>query len=103
LIQDSIFTNHLYFIKKSSDKFIDRLSDKMIHDRFCLQILPSIHDKIEFLALESSSMKSVLHASHYANLHCLALHNVDEESFRSLLAGKNVLIHLLSIDFLIYV
>ena len=48
-------------------------------------------------------MKSVLYASHYANLHCLALHNVDEESFRSLLGGKNVLIHLLSIDFLIYV
>ena len=90
LIQDSIFTNNLYFVKKSSDKFLDRLENKMVHSRFCLQILPSIDDKIEFLSLESSSMKSVLDASHYVNLHCLALHNIDDESFRSLLSGKNI-------------
>ncbi|CAF1473281.1 unnamed protein product [Adineta steineri] len=89
-IQDSIFTKDLYFTEKSSNKFIDRLSDEMTHDRFCLQVLPSIHDKIEFLALESSSMKSVLHASHYDNLHYLALYNVDDESFRSLLADRNL-------------
>ena len=90
VIRESIFTNRVCFIKQSSDNYINRLSDKTILDRFCSQILPGIHDKIQWLDLESTSMKMVLHAADYPNLDSLALHNVDEESIRSLLTGKNV-------------
>ncbi|CAF1545259.1 unnamed protein product [Adineta ricciae] len=88
IIQEEIFTNRLSFIKRSSDNFIDRLSDKTILDRFCLQILPSIHYKIQYLALGSTSMKSVLQANYYPNLYSLALFNVDKKSFKSLLKNK---------------
>jgi hypothetical protein len=60
----------------------------MILNRFCLQILPEIHDKIQWLDLESSSMKHVLRAANYPNLDSLALYNIDEESARSLFTGK---------------
>jgi len=102
IIRDSIFTNRLSFIKQSSDNFIDRLSDNTILDRFCSQILPEIHDKIQWLYLESTSMKTVLHAADYSNLLCLGLYNVDEESIGSLFTDKNFLIQLLSIDIVIF-
>jgi hypothetical protein len=58
-------------------------------NRFCLQILPEIHDKIKWFDLESSSMKYVLHAADYPNLYCLGLYNIDEESARCLFTGEN--------------
>ncbi|CAF5037376.1 unnamed protein product [Rotaria sp. Silwood1] len=48
--------------------------------RFCLQILPSIHDKIQRLDLDSSSIKHVLRVANYPNLDSLGLYNIDEES-----------------------
>ncbi|CAF3057200.1 unnamed protein product [Rotaria socialis] len=60
----------------------------MIFDRFCLQILPEIHDKTTRLDLESSTMKHVLRAVAYPNLHVLGLYNIDEESIRCLFTGK---------------
>ena len=98
IIRDSIFTNRLSFIKQSPGNCIDRLSDKTILDRFCSQILPEIHDQIQWLDLESTSMKTVLHAADYSNLHNLGLYNIDEESIRSLLKGKNFFIQLLPRD-----
>ncbi|UJR38038.1 hypothetical protein I4U23_030720 [Adineta vaga] len=49
------------FIKQLS--FIDRLSDETILHRFCSQILPTIHDKIQHMAIKSTSMKRVLNAA----------------------------------------
>ena len=57
-------------------------------NRFCLQILPEIHDKIEWFDLESSSVKDVLCAADYPNLDTLGLYNIDEESTQSLFTGK---------------
>ncbi|UJR23761.1 hypothetical protein I4U23_026738 [Adineta vaga] len=78
----------LGFVKQSLDKFIDRLSDTTILDRFCLQILPSIQGKIECLSLESSSMRSVLQAASYPNLYALQLFNIDNKSARKLFKNK---------------
>jgi hypothetical protein len=102
IIHDPIFTNRLSFVKWLSQDFIDLLCCDMILNRFCLQILPEIHDKIQWLDLESTSMKTILHAADYSNLHCLGLYNVDEESIGSLFTGKNFLIQLLSIDFVTF-
>lgn len=101
IIRDSIFTYRLSFIKQSSGNFIDRLSDQTILDRFCSQILPEIHDKIERLDLESTSMKTVLHAADFSKLHCLGLYNINEELIRSLVTGKILFIQLLSRDFVV--
>ncbi|CAF1443805.1 unnamed protein product, partial [Rotaria sordida] len=56
----------------------------MMLNRFCLQILPEIHDKIKWFNLESSSMKHILCARNYPNLYALGLYNIDEESVRCL-------------------
>ncbi|CAF4512298.1 unnamed protein product, partial [Rotaria sp. Silwood2] len=84
IIQDPIFTSHLTFVKWLSHNFIDLFCCNMILDRFCLQILPEIHHKIQWLDLESSSMKYVLHAADYPNLHTLGLYYINEESARCL-------------------
>ncbi|CAF3414410.1 unnamed protein product [Rotaria sp. Silwood2] len=42
-----------------------------ILDRFCLEILPIIHDKIEWLDVESSAMENILLSTNYPNLHGL--------------------------------
>ncbi|CAF3798504.1 unnamed protein product [Rotaria sordida] len=51
----------------------------MMLNRFCLQILPEIHDKIKWFNLESSSMKHILCARNYPNLYALGLYNIDED------------------------
>jgi hypothetical protein len=82
IAHDPIFTNFLAFVEWVSDNFIDLLSYDMILNRFCSQILPSIHNKIKWLGLESSSMKTVFGAADYPNLDSLGLYNIDEESIR---------------------
>ncbi|CAF4259708.1 unnamed protein product, partial [Adineta steineri] len=89
IICDSIFTNRLTFINSLSKNFIDLLDSNTIRHKFCSQILPSIHNKIQCLDLESSSMKHVLYAANYPNLNSLGLYNVDEESVRSLSTDEN--------------
>ena len=103
VIRESIFTKHLSFIERSLNNYIDRLSNKTILSRFHSQILRGIHDKIQYLALGSTSMKSVLHAAYYPNLCSLALFNVDKKSIRSLFKSKNILIDLLLKYFVIFV
>ncbi|CAF1225193.1 unnamed protein product [Adineta steineri] len=75
-----MFTSHLTFAKWSSNHFLDLLSSDIMLNRFCLQILPSIHDKVQQLDLNSSFIKHVLCAANYPNLHSLTLHNINEKS-----------------------
>ncbi|CAF3459827.1 unnamed protein product [Rotaria sp. Silwood1] len=80
IIYDRTFTSHLTFVKWSLDNCIDLFSSDIMFYRFCLQILPSIHDKIQRLDLDSSSIKHVLRVANYPNLDSLGLYNIDEES-----------------------
>ncbi|CAF5180953.1 unnamed protein product, partial [Rotaria sp. Silwood1] len=70
IVHDSIFTNCLTLMKNVSVDSIDPLSDPIL-DQFFLQILPSIHHKIKWFNLESSSMKRILLATNYPNLYGL--------------------------------
>jgi hypothetical protein len=90
IIHDRIFTNHLTFVKWSSDHFIDLFSSDIMFNRFCLQILPEIHDKIQWLDVESSSIKHILRAANYPNLDSLGLYNIDKESAQCLFTGKKL-------------
>ncbi|CAF1669737.1 unnamed protein product [Rotaria magnacalcarata] len=78
LVHDSIFTNHLTMIRCSSNGSFDRL-DGHIHDRFCLQILPSIHHNIKWLDVACSSMEDVLLCTSYPNLSGLDLHHIERD------------------------
>ncbi|CAF2098319.1 unnamed protein product [Rotaria magnacalcarata] len=78
LVHDSIFTNHLTMIRCSSNGSFDRLDDH-IHDRFCSQILPSIHHNIKWLDVACSSMEDVLLCTSYPNLSGLDLHHIERD------------------------
>ncbi|CAF1102925.1 unnamed protein product [Adineta steineri] len=80
IVHDRSFTTHLTFARWSSNHFFDLFSSNMMLNRFCLQILPSIHENIQRLDLDSSSMEDVLRVANYPNLHTLGLYNIDEKS-----------------------
>ncbi|CAF1485932.1 unnamed protein product [Rotaria sordida] len=80
IVHDSVFTNSLFLGSE--------LRNDMIRDRFCSKILPEIHDKIEWLHLESSHMKHVLHATDYPNLYGLGLYNINENLVQCLFNDK---------------
>ena len=88
IVHDQIFTNRLTFVGSFSHDFIDLLGYKMILDRFCLQILPEIHNQIQWLDIHSTSMKDILSAGDYPNLDCLGLYHIDANSIQCLLTGK---------------
>ncbi|CAF4977842.1 unnamed protein product, partial [Rotaria sp. Silwood1] len=64
-------------IRCSSNGSFDRLDDQIL-DRFCSQILPSIHHNIKWLDVECSSMEDVLLCTSYPNLSGLGLHNIEK-------------------------
>ena len=88
IIHDSIFSTRLAFLQWLPHKYINLISSQMMLNRFCSEILPDIHENIKCLDLESSSMKDVLGAANYPNLHGLGLWNINEDSARSLFTGK---------------
>lgn len=92
ILQDSTLINHLNFLKWSSQKYINRFSTDVIFDRFCSLILPAICQKIEWLGVEPSSMKQILSAANYPNLHGLSLFNMKEDTIKTLFTGKKMLI-----------
>ncbi|CAF4750005.1 unnamed protein product, partial [Rotaria sp. Silwood2] len=79
IVRDPIFTSHLTLMRCFSDNSNYPLPDPIL-DRFCLQILPSIHHKIKWVNLESSSMKRILHATNYPNLYGLGLFDIEIET-----------------------
>jgi len=46
-------------------------SDKI--DRFCVELLPQIHDRIRIMTLESSSIERILCAAQFPHLNSIAL------------------------------
>ncbi|CAF4621798.1 unnamed protein product [Rotaria sp. Silwood2] len=58
---------------------------KIMLDRFCLQILPEIHHKINWLDLEPLTMKHILLSANYPNLTGLGLFNIEKQTALDLL------------------
>jgi hypothetical protein len=84
---DSIFTEYLPLITRSSNGSINSLDDSML-DRFCTEILPRIHRKIKWLTLEPSYIERLFLTLDYPNLHSLSLFNIESGTALRLLAGK---------------
>ncbi|CAF2546373.1 unnamed protein product [Rotaria sp. Silwood2] len=87
IVSDSIFTRNLTLLRHVSNDLIYPLVDTVV-DRFCSQILPQIHHKINTLNLESLSMERILLAADYPNLHSLELYNVDEKIAERIFSSK---------------
>jgi hypothetical protein len=87
IVHKPIFTSHLSFMSRLSNNCVFPLPTPIL-DRFCLQILPDIHDKIRWLDLESSSMERILLSANYPNLYGLGLFHMQEETALRLFTGK---------------
>ncbi|CAF4147158.1 unnamed protein product [Adineta steineri] len=63
--------------------------------RICRNILPKIHDKVQKLTVDQSSMIPVLHAANYPQLYSLTIVDIQEEFLRDCLLNDVVLRDLL--------
>ena len=99
LVYDPIFTNRLTLVQfvrnpliefpvSSAGRFLVYPLTDPILERFCLQILPEISEKIRCLCLESISMERVLRATDYSNLSELSLSNIEAENTIEFISGK---------------
>ncbi|CAF1080942.1 unnamed protein product [Rotaria sordida] len=90
IVCDSMFTNRLTLLRYLWNGFIFPLS-RIVLDRFCLQILPEIHHKIQWLNLESLSMERILFAADYPNLRGLGLYNINQKTAVHFFMGEQIL------------
>ncbi|CAF4733224.1 unnamed protein product, partial [Rotaria sp. Silwood2] len=63
----------------TSDDLVYSLPN-LILNRFYSHILPKIHQKIQWLHLESLSMERILRVTNYPNLYRISLHNIQEKT-----------------------
>ena len=79
LAQQQIFSTILNFVSTSeTNDDICSIPNSML-DRFCVSILPRIHENVKSLTVEPISMEDVLRAGDYPNLTELKLVNVNKE------------------------
>ncbi|CAF4569356.1 unnamed protein product, partial [Rotaria sp. Silwood2] len=87
IASDPLFTEHLTFMTRLSNGFINSLDNSMLN-HFCSVILPRIHCKIKWLTLEPLCVERVLLAADYPNLRVLSLFNIERETAVRLFGGK---------------
>jgi hypothetical protein len=85
LVQEKTFSNILNFVSTDDISSIDRCK----LDRFCIDILPKIHNNVKCFILEPVSMERILRAADYPNLTELRLFNFKEEIALSYLISKH--------------
>ena len=97
IVCDSIFTNCLTLLNIVPSRWIVQRSPSIyftypllnpILDRFCLHILPKIHQKVKWLNLESFSMERILLSANYPNLSGISLYNIQIERAVHLFSAK---------------
>ncbi|CAF1049691.1 unnamed protein product [Adineta steineri] len=92
IVHDPIFTSYLSLMKYSSNNSVHYALPDSILDQCCLQILPSIHHKINWLDLELTSIERILLATNYSNLNRLGLYNIDIDKAISIFTDEFCLI-----------
>ncbi|CAF1560509.1 unnamed protein product [Rotaria sp. Silwood1] len=93
IVNDSIFTSCLTLFERSTDDLYYSLNNSIL-DRFCLKILPQIHDKIKCINIESSSMERILLSSSYPNLKELGLYDLEIKNAKHLFIENTSLINI---------
>jgi hypothetical protein len=88
IAQEQMFSNILNFVSISlSTDEISSISG-LILDRFCISILPRIHQNIKSLVVESVSMECILGAGNYPNLNELKIFNFNKGIVSRYFMGK---------------
>jgi hypothetical protein len=79
LAQEKTFTNALKFV--STD-------DMRLIDRFCIDILPRIHQNVQCLTFDPVFMERILLATNYPNLNELEICHFQQQSVLNYFKGK---------------
>ena len=87
ILNDSFFTNDLRLVRSSVDDVICPLSSEIM-DRFCLEILPKMNEKIQSLTVEPLYMEKIFCAGDYLHLRKLCLTSIEQEKLADLFNGK---------------
>jgi hypothetical protein len=89
IIFDPLFTNEITLMNQTTPlKLTSSLPDSVL-DRFCSEILPQIHDQIQWFKLETFSVERILSAANnYSNLCQLDLFIMNIETDMYLFTGK---------------
>ena len=96
IVHDSIFTSSLTLFDYLSYGRIYPLPN-LILERFCSEIIPKIHQKIEWLDLEPLSMKHILLSAKYPNLFGIGLYNIEKATCFNLFKGKLLISFIINI------
>ena len=87
LARDRVHTRSVDFTETTSNGQIRSLSDEML-DRLYENILPRIHQNIECITVESSSIRPIFQSIEYPKLFKLILPEFDLESASKYFDGK---------------
>ncbi|CAF4156881.1 unnamed protein product [Rotaria magnacalcarata] len=90
ILHDPTFTCVLTLMDYSVDGSISSLPYPMFH-RFCSQILPQIHHKIQWLHLELLTMNAILLSANYPNLYGLGLYGLKMQKVTYLFTDETLL------------
>jgi hypothetical protein len=84
LAQEKMFSTILNFVSLDPVSSIDRCK----LDRFCIDILPRIHENVKYFILKPDLMECILLASDYPNLTKIKLFNLKKEFVLPYFASK---------------
>ena len=87
LARDFVHTRSIDLTETTSNDEIRPLSNEML-DRFCERILPQIHQNIESITMESSSIHRIFQSIDYPKLFKLILPQIDLESVSEYFNGN---------------
>lgn len=85
---DRTFTRSIDLTSRFSNEK-DNLKTVAIFDRFCLEILPRIHNKIQYLTIETCFLERILYTNEFVNLHRITLVNLDVNMSSNIFNGKS--------------
>ncbi|CAF1478142.1 unnamed protein product [Adineta steineri] len=95
LIARSIhYSKSINFSIELSDGQVSTIDSDKLH-RFCVEILPQIHDHIQIITLETTSIERILLAAQFPNLNTLVLVGFSPDILSSYFTEKSPIIHLL--------
>ena len=87
-LKDSVFTTHLTLFKINRLIGVDSSLADEILNRFCLKILPKLHEKIRSMDVETLSMERIFLSGHdYPNLRQLNIYLMNKDIDIDLFTG----------------
>lgn len=92
IIYDPMFTHRLSLLLfEETNQFVCLAYPlpSQILDRYCLDILPEIHENIKWLDVESSSFERVFSIKYYSNLVRIGFYNIQADAMLNFLSGKS--------------